>query len=328
MPLWSEILLEFTRCKTEDGRPDCDRIRRKYLVQAYQHTQRNIILYASKWTQPDPEISPELVTIVDEDMQGMMEVSHGLTGSNLDLILHSPGGSLEAAEAIVTYLRSRFRHIRVIVPHLAMSAATMIACAADVIVMGKHSFLGPTDPQLLLTTALGARMVPVDDILEQFKQAKNECQDPTKMAAWLPMLSQYGPDLLVQCQNARDLARTLVENWLKSYMFRRSPNREAKAKETAEWLTKHAEFKSHGRHIPRSELRKRLRVDCLEKDETAQDLFLSIFHATTITFTSTIATKIIENQLGKAFIKMQQRLVPIKISQPLEVAPSKASPKE
>ena len=72
-----------------------------------------------------------------------MEVTAGIASENLDLILHSPGGFPEAAEGIVTYLRSRFQNIRVIVPQLAMSAATMIACAADEVVMGKHSFLGP-----------------------------------------------------------------------------------------------------------------------------------------------------------------------------------------
>lgn len=327
MPVWSEILRELAQSKTEQGGPDYDGIRRKYLVQAYQHTQRNIILYASRFTQPDPGIPPELVSIVDEDMQGIMEVSHGLNGPKLDLILHSPGGTLEVAEAIVTYLRSRFKHIRVIVPHLAMSAATMIACAADVILMGKHSFLGPTDPQLLLNTPLGARMVPVEAILEQFEQAKNECKDAAKMGAWLPMLSQYGPDLLVQCRNARDLARTLVERWLKTYMFRKRADREEKAKEAAEWLTKHGEHKSHGRHLPRSEVRQKLRVDYLEKDEMTQDLFLSVFHATTLTFTNTIATKIIENQLGKAFIKMQQ-VIPIRMPQPQQIAPSEAGPKK
>jgi len=326
MPIWSEILHELGQSKTKDGGLDCDSVRRKYLVQTYQHTKRNIILYASRWTQPTPEISPDLLSIVDEDMQGMMEVSYGLTGPKLDLILHSPGGSLEATEAIVTYLRSRFKHIRVIVPHLAMSAATMIACAADVVVMGKHSFLGPTDPQLLLITALGPRMVPVEAILEQFEQAKDECRDPAKMGAWLPMLGQYGPDLLVQCKNARDMARTLVENWLKNYMFRRRANKDAKAKETAELLTRHSHFKSHARHIPRSELRKWLRVDYLEKDQQAQDLFLSIFHATTLTFTHTPATKIIENQLGKAFVKIQTTVFPV--PQPPQAAPLKVSPKE
>ncbi len=68
-------------------------------------------------------------------MQAFIEVCYALEGETLDLILHSPGGSPEAAEAIVSYLRSRFSSIRVIVPQLAMSAATMIACAADQIVL-------------------------------------------------------------------------------------------------------------------------------------------------------------------------------------------------
>ncbi len=112
-----------------------------------------------------------------------MEVTAGPQNKKLDLILHSPGGSPTAAEGIVTYLRSRFEHIRVIVPNLAMSAATMVSCAADVIVMGKHSFLGPIDPQLLLSTPLGMRSVPAQAILDQFDRAQRESVSPEKFAA-------------------------------------------------------------------------------------------------------------------------------------------------
>ena len=77
-----------------------------------------------------------------------MSALHELKGEELDLILHSPGGSLEVSEQVVTYLRSKYRHIRAVVPQNAMSAATMIACACDGIVMGKHSALGPIDPQI------------------------------------------------------------------------------------------------------------------------------------------------------------------------------------
>jgi len=149
-----------------------------------------------------------------------MEVIHGLKGPKLDFILHSPGGSLEAAEALVLYLRSKFEHIRVIVPQMAMSAATMIACAGDVIILGKHFFLGPIDPQIIINTPLGQRMVPAQAILEQFEQAKSECQDPAKLGAWLPMLNQYGPDLLIQCENANKLSEELVQGWLETYMFK------------------------------------------------------------------------------------------------------------
>ena len=77
-----------------------------------------------------------------------------------------------------------------IVLQLAMSAATMVACTADEIVLGKHSFLGHTDPQILLQMSLGMRAVPTQAVLDQFDRAQRECADPAKLSAWLPMLGQ------------------------------------------------------------------------------------------------------------------------------------------
>lgn len=170
MPIWSEILAELNTTSP----PDFDGVRRKYLLKLQKHTGRDVILYASGRLQS--EAPPALVSIGEEDLHGLMEVTSGLRGPGVDVILHSPGGSPEAAEAIVSYLRARFSHIPVIIPQLAMSAATMIACAADEIVMGKHSFLGPTDPQLPLATALGMRLVPAQAILDQFDKAQHECR--------------------------------------------------------------------------------------------------------------------------------------------------------
>jgi ClpP class serine protease len=73
------------------------------------------------------------------DIQGFMEAASNIEERELDLVLHSPGGSAEAAESIVNYLRKRFDNIRVYVPLAAMSAATMIALSANEIVMGQHS---------------------------------------------------------------------------------------------------------------------------------------------------------------------------------------------
>lgn len=326
MPTWSGVLNEINNTRVKGGPPQLDLIRRKYLTSVYQHTGRNVILYASKWTQSDVNVSLDVISINDEDIQGIMEVIHGLSGPNLDFIIHSPGGSAEAAEAIVTYLRSKFSHIRVIVPQLAMSAATLISCAADVIVMGKHSFLGPIDPQFIIQTPLGERMVPAQAILEQFNLAVDECKDPTKVAAWYPMLSQYGPGLLIQCMNASEMSEDFVKRWLKACMFKKDPNKNAKARKISQWLSNHAYFKSHGRHIPRQELEKRgLNIEHLEKDQTLQDNVLSVFHATTHTFGFTPAVKIIENHLGKAFIKMSQQMtvqVPIPVGVPPGVPPA------
>ncbi len=311
MPIWSEILAELNTTSP----PDFDGVRRKYLLKLQKHTGRDVILYASGWLQS--EAPPALVSIGEEDLHGLMEVTSGLRGPGVDVILHSPGGSPEAAEAIVSYLRARFSHIRVIIPQLAMSAATMIACAANEIVMGKHSFLGPTDPQLPLATALGMRLVPAQAILDQFDKAQHECADPAKLSAWLPMLSQYGPDLLVRCETALEMSRELVQTWLRTYRFGRAGDAEEKAESIANWLADHSNFKSHNRHLSRTDLTEQgLFVQNLEHDEQLQDASLSVFHATTHTFTGTSAVKIVENHLGRAFIKqyVQQSIHPFPMS--------------
>jgi ClpP class serine protease len=66
----------------------------------------------------------------------------------LDLILHTPGGLVLAALQIAHAVRNHKAKVTVFVPHYAMSGGTLIAMAADEIVMCGHSVLGPIDPQL------------------------------------------------------------------------------------------------------------------------------------------------------------------------------------
>ena len=304
MPIWSEILKELDKTRQAHGSvTDFDGVRRKYLQQLHEHTNRNLILYASGWIQKS-QVSSGDVLISDTDMHAFMEVSNGLQGPNLDLILHSPGGYPESAEAIVKYLRSRFDHIRIIVPQFAMSAAAMIACSADEIVLGKHSFLGPTDPQIPLATDSGSTFVPAQTVLDQFEKAKKECVDHAKLSAWIPMLKQFGPSLLVRCETALELSKELVKTWLEDYMFKGDDDSAAKADEIASWLAGHQHFKSHNRHIARDELQQQqLKIMHLEDDEALQDLSLSVFHAAAHTFMGTPTVKIVENHDGRAFIR-------------------------
>lgn len=325
MPDWGEILKEIGAERAQHPRDHLDRVRKKYLALLGQKTQRTVILYASKWTQADPNIPPDVISVSIEDVQGLMEVMHGIQSNQLDLLLHSPGGSLEAAEAIVSYLRSKFNYIRVIIPNAAMSAATVIACGADEIMMGKHSYLGPIDPQMILLTPLGTRMVPAQAILDQFDLAKSECSDPNKLASWLPMLSQYGPDLLIQCTNALKLSQELVRKWLPLYMFKGQEDATEKANHVAAWLSNHGEFKTHSRFLTRERLRSEggLEVHNLEDDQELQDLVLSVFHAVTHTFNATPAVKIIENHEGKAFIKQIQAVM---VNLPIQGLPPAIQP--
>lgn len=66
----------------------------------------------------------------------------------IDLILHTPGGLVLAAEQIAKALVERKGKVTVFVPHYAMSGGTLIALAADEIVMDANAVLGPVDPQI------------------------------------------------------------------------------------------------------------------------------------------------------------------------------------
>ncbi len=66
----------------------------------------------------------------------------------IDLIIHTPGGLALAATQIASALAKRKAPVRVIVPHYAMSGGTLIALAADEIIMDSNAVLGPLDPQL------------------------------------------------------------------------------------------------------------------------------------------------------------------------------------
>jgi serine dehydrogenase proteinase len=222
----------------------------------------------------------------------------------------------------VNYIRTRFDDVRVIVPLGAMSAATMMACAANTIVLGKHSYLGPTDPQLILETPLGVRAVPAHAIVAQFRLAQSEAANPAQFGAWIPMLQQYGPALIVQCNNVMALGTSMVKDWLERWMFKGDAGASAKANLAATALNDHALHMVHDRFLNRDFLKGLgLKIEDLEKDQAFQDAVLTVFHAVTHTFQfNGTVTKIVENHLGKAFMS-KRAPPPMAAMLPFPVAP-------
>jgi hypothetical protein len=189
---------------------------------------------------------------------------------------------------------------------MAKSAATMLACAADEIIIAKHGELGPIDPQFVLQTPLGLRMVPAQSIINQFTVAASEIRQNQRAAAiWYPMLAQYGPGLLEEATQSLALSKTLVKQWLASYMFKSQPNRRRLASRIANYLADYDKHKTHGRPLGYDALsNKGMRVTLLESNQQLQDLVMTVYHATMHTFANTPAFKIIENNLGKAYIRL------------------------
>jgi ClpP class serine protease len=101
----------------------------------------------------------------------------------------------------------RLKDIRVIVPQLAMSAGTMIACASRSIVMGKQSSLGPIDPQI------GG--VPAQGVLDEFQMAVQSIQqNPASAPLWQQIVSRYQPSFLLECAQAIEWSsRPSHSNW-------------------------------------------------------------------------------------------------------------------
>jgi membrane-bound ClpP family serine protease len=231
-----------------------------------------------------------------------MEVFRDLPGPSLDLILHSPGGSAEAADRLVRYMRSKYSDVRVIIPLAAMSAATMWALGGDRIVMGKHSQLGPIDPQVPIAN----NYVPASALVRQFQRISDECAaDPARLSAWLPTLQQYWPGLLEICNDADELGRSMVEQWVASYMLRDKPNADVTAKQVANFFADAGRHKSHSKAIDRDEARAQgVEILNLEDDEALQDAVLSVHHAFMITLQGP-ALKLIENSLGRTFVVSQ-----------------------
>ncbi len=313
MPTWGEILAELQNSILPTGQPDFDGVRRKYLRQLSELTGRPTIIYYTDWFgKGGPASSINL-----EDMQGMMEVCKDVAGPSLDVLLHSPGGSPEAVASIVRYLRTKFDDVRVFVPLAAMSAATMWALAGNEIVMGKHSQLGPIDPQMVF----GGLSAPARAILRQFDQAKEECRDPALLGAWMPILQQYGPALIQQCEAAEELALRLVRDWLQEWMLAGRPNRAAEAEAIANYFASYEEHRSHSLGITRELARDRgVNIQNLETDQALQDAVLSVHHATMHTLQGP-AIKIVENQLGRAYVKLAQQVM-IQLPGPAALPPA------
>jgi len=324
VPTWGELLKELVQIQRRvelaatatppaPGTPSPhDLLRRKYLKALSERTGRATIVYATAWQEGKENVTSAEVSVTLGDVHGMMEAVSNVTERELDLFIHSPGGSAEAAEAVMAYLRTRFDHIRAVVPLAAMSAATMMTLACDEIVMGAHSQLGPIDPQLTISTPEGPRSAPGQAIIDQFERAKLECQNPANIAAWMPIIRGYGPGLLAICDNQRQLAEEFATRSLEAHMFAGENDAHRKAEAAAKWFADFTAFRSHGRRVSREDARAQgLKIIDLEADDDLQDAMLSVYHAVNHTLVGTAATKVIENQHGRAYIqtKMTQQIM-------------------
>ena len=208
--------------------------RQSVIKQIQDRTKRSLICY----------VSGDKCVIEAEDTVPFVDLLHNVPpGHNLDLLLHTTGGSIDTAEKLMGMMR---RHVdsaelRIIVPDFAKSAGTLMVLGADRVVMSDTSELGPIDPQ----TVLFDRWQSVQNYLDAYTTHADALKtDPDDVAAKI-MLGKLDPATLKLCEAAVDRARQAAESLLKRGMFRNEGNWSLTVTElldTSRWL-------SHGQMI-------------------------------------------------------------------------------
>ena len=146
----------------------------------------------------------------------------------LDLVLHTPGGLVLAALQIAKAVGDHKAKVTVFVPHYAMSGGTLIALAADEIVMCKHSILGPIDPQLGQSPAASLIKVVQEKPIARINDETLVLADIGRKA--ISQLKQSASELLqrrLPAEQASALAEKLtVGTWTHDYPIWASTARE------------------------------------------------------------------------------------------------------
>jgi len=136
----------------------------------------------------------------------------------LSVILHSPGGDGTVVERFVSLCRVQCKRFRVIIPHQAKSAATLISLGADEIVMGPTSELGPIDAQVRVTSGGVWRYISAqsfinarDGLIKKYSELSAAGGDVTPI---LQMLASVDLPFTSHCESLMDFGRDVARKLL------------------------------------------------------------------------------------------------------------------
>lgn len=197
------------------------RYRRQELIKAIEaHTGRRLITYVADLS----------AAMTREDAVPLMDLLHKVeTGTNIDFLIHTPGGDVDAADKIVRILRKRVGEkgaLRVVVPDCAKSAGTLLALGAHFIVMSDPSELGPIDPQIITRDGSGQpSQRPAHTYVDGYDALVSKINDPASYEdgkntkAEQILLAKCDPALLDLCRQAIRRSRRLAERLLQQGML-------------------------------------------------------------------------------------------------------------
>jgi len=300
---WSDFIASVK----EDSAPiNLYELRRATYQEIEEMRGRPLIVYAVKF--PLPQLPPQFprppISIDLEDVDGFVDLADSISGEEVDILLHSPGGSPEATERIVNILRSRFKKIGFLIPHSAYSAATMLALSGDEIVLHWSSSLGPIDPQI--------NGVPARALRRGFEKAKKALKEegPEALPAYIPLIEKYTLEILEICEDYEQLSRELVTEWLSQYMFGGADDKHETIERAVEYFSNYDSHRTHSRALTYDKI-KDLDLNITLADEKLTGLLREAYILLNGFFDVTPFVKVFENSRntswGKQFQIVQQQ---------------------
>jgi hypothetical protein len=241
---------------------------------------------------------------------------------NIDFYLETPGGSGEAAEEIIRFIRDRFPDVILsfLISGEAKSAGTLLALGGNEILMTKTGSLGPIDAQI----PIGRMIISAYDYMEWIDDKRKEA---TKNKTLNPfdavMIAQISPGEIKSVYNSLQFAKDLVIDWLCNYKFKdwietetrkktvTAAMKEKRANEIADQLINHGRWRTHRRSLKIDDLMGNLglQITCIDDDPDKADIVYRIQTITRLLFDTTSTYKIFATEnmkLAKSAVPMNE----------------------
>lgn len=271
----------------------------KKLVKEYNEIKKTeLLIYAASIGKNIPRVAIE-----QNDFYFINDILKDYNGENLDIYIETPGGSGEATEEIVRWLRKKYSNINFIVAGEAKSAGTLMVLSGDNIYMSETGSLGPIDAQVML----GRMHISAHDYKEWIENKRKEAEKTNKLnPVDIAILTQISPGEISGIENSLYFAEDLVEKWLVEYKFKdwnltetrkttvTEEMKKKRAKEIAKKLTNHTKWRSHGRSLKIEDLEEiGLKINKIEDDKEISDLICKIHAIIRLIFETSSVFKLI-----------------------------------
>jgi hypothetical protein len=248
------------------------------MLTARYGARNRVITYVFRFGHPR-------ASMASNDIASLADVLKSVSGAEqINIVLHSPGGDGTIVEKMVDMCRSHLsgsnQKLRVIVPNIAKSAATVLALGADSILMGYCSELGPIDPQVPISVSGVTQWVSALAFVEARESLMYQIAEATKkkmpLAGLLQQLAGLNIPFTVEMENWIDFSEKTAETLLNKYMLRskfaKPTARRKKARAIATKLLSKQLFPVHGQFIDGPTAKKlELEVELLDKSDPLWD---------------------------------------------------------